>query len=148
MKTPSDLLTGIQTRGDFRELRERASQERPLTSDSGLPPQHPIWDVWNQIKSAYPGPTANWEAEPPMIWAYAIDGLSPEQVAQGVRNLVYRDSEFPPSAGQFREMCQMDMDWEHKRLKYYQANQLLERKRTAEENAQGLANIREIMGKI
>jgi len=53
-----------------------------------------------------------------MIWAYAIEGLKPEQVAQGIRNLVRRESDFPPSAGQFRDLCLMDMDWEHKQLKY------------------------------
>lgn len=144
MKAPKDLLTNIKTRGDFRALSERASQESRRDSES-LPSNHPVWDVWNQIKSAYPGPTANWDAEPPMIWAYAIDGLKPEQIAQGIRNLVYRDSEFPPSAGQFREMCQMDMDWEHKRLKYYQPDTLLERKRTPEEDAIGRENIRKLI---
>jgi hypothetical protein len=117
MQTPKTLLTGLKTRGDFRALSERASQERKPTSVSDLP-DHPIWEVWNQIKSAYPGPCANWEDEPPMIWAYAIEGLRPEQVAQGIRNLVSREGDFPPSAGQFRDLCLMDMDWEHKQLKY------------------------------
>jgi hypothetical protein len=53
-----------------------------------------------------------------MIWAYAIEGLKPEQVAQGIKNLVRREGDFPPSCGQFRDLCLMDMDWEHKRLHY------------------------------
>lgn len=78
-----------------------------------LPPNHPIWDVWNQIKSAFPGPTANWEDEPPTIWAFAIDGLSPEQLANGVMSLTRENREFPPNAGQFRDMCMTNHDWEH-----------------------------------
>lgn len=55
-----------------------------------------------------------------MIWAYAIEGLTGDQVANGVRNLARRNSEFPPNAGQFRELCLTDMEWEHRRLKYFE----------------------------
>ena len=138
METPKTLLTGLQTRGDFQALRKHASQDSRLSSES-VSPTHPIWDVWNQIKSAYPGPTANWEAEPPMIWAYAIEGLKPEQIAQGIRNLARRSEEFPPNAGQFRDLCLMDMDWEHKRIKHFTPDRLLERQRTEEETKRGLS---------
>lgn len=85
---------------------------------SELPPEHPIWDVWNQVKSAFPGPTANWEDEPPAIWAYAIDGLTNDQLRNGVHNLTRDAREFPPSAAQFRDMCLMSYEWEHAALKH------------------------------
>lgn len=87
--------------------------------------------------------------EPNMGWIYALRDLSPQQLRQGVDNLCKRDdNKWPPNAQGFRDLCLMDMDWEHKRLKYVQPDMLLERKRTAEENQQALANIREIMGKL
>jgi len=94
--------------GSYQGLRERAEQERR----QGLDDNHPIWDVWLQIKSAYPGPTVNWDDEPPMIWAYAIDGLTETQVANGIKNLVHHSSEFPPSAGQFKDLCLNNYEWE------------------------------------
>lgn len=103
---------------------------------------HPIWDVWKQIKSAYPGPTANWDAEPPMIWAYAIEGLTPDQLANGVRNLARRAEEFPPNAGQFRDLCLTDFDWEHKRLKYVPPIGIEDQTAKAKRTASGLDAIR------
>ena len=84
-----------------------------------------------------------------MGWHYALRDLSQEQLRHGVDNLCKRDdNHWPPNAPEFRDLCMMDMDWEHKRLKYYQPDTLLERKRTAEENAQGAKNMQSIMGLI
>jgi len=118
--TINPKLAAIQDRlseaGSYQGLRERAELEPKRLSESEIPPSHRIWEVWNQIKSAYPGPTANWEDEPPQIWAYAIEGMTDNQVKQGIANLVSRDSDFPPSAGQFRDLCMMDLEWEIKRI--------------------------------
>ena len=124
-QTPGTLLTGLRTRGDFRALSEHASQGSRLLPDS-VTPEHPIWDVWNQIKSAYPGPCANWEVEPPMIWAYAIEGLKPEQLINGVKNLTRRDSAFPPSAGEFRDMCLTNYEWETRCHKILRTDNMIE----------------------
>ena len=142
MQTPENLLTGIKTRGDFRALNAHASQESRLLPDSEMPPEHPIWDVWNQIKSAYPGPCSNWEVSPPMIWAYAIEGLTPDQLANGVRNLARRAEEFPPNAGQFRDLCLTDFDWEHKRLKYVPPIGIEDQTAKAKRTTEGLDAIR------
>jgi len=80
-----------------------------------------------------------------MIWAYAIEGLTGDQVANGVRNLVRRDSEFPPNAGQFRELCLTDMEWEHRRLKYVEPLIALEDETAkAERIAKNLAWIKKL----
>lgn len=148
MQTPSNLLGSVRTRGDFRELSERAAHERKPMNVSDLPPEHPVWDVWTQVKSAYPGPTANWDAEPPMIWAFAIDRLKPEQIANGVRNLVRREGDFPPSAGQFRDLCLMDMDWEHKRIKYIEPIGIEDQTTKERRKAEGAEAIRKLRGEI
>lgn len=38
-------------------------------------------------------------------WASALAGITPEQLADGLRNCVAEGREFPPSAGRFRAMC-------------------------------------------
>lgn len=126
MQAPKDILN-IQTRGDFRALSERASQGSSNGSgsliDCEVPSDHPMWDAWGDIKSTWPGPCANWEVQPPLAWIHAVDGLTREQIGNGVRNLIHFENEkgdksFPPSAGQFRDLCLYDPDWAHKRLKY------------------------------
>lgn len=104
--------------------------------------------MWSQIKSAFPGPTANWEAAPPMIWAYAIDGLSPEQIANGVRNLVRDSREFPPNAGQFRDLCLTDFDWEHKQIKYFPPTGIEDLTAKEKRHAEGLEAIRKLRAEV
>jgi len=77
-----------------------------------------------------------------MIWAYAIEGMTPTQIANGVKNLVRRESDFPPSAGQFRDLCLMDMDWEHKQLKYIPPIGIEDQTAKAKRTAEGLDAIR------
>ena len=101
MEKIGNQLTNIKTRGNFRELNERASQGRL----SAPPSNHPIWDVWNQIKSAYPGPTTNWEDIPPQIWTFAVQELTPAQLTRGIETMARSDDPFPPSAGVFRDWC-------------------------------------------
>jgi len=79
-----------------------------------------------------------------MIWAYAIDGLKPEQIAQGIKNLARRDSEFPPSCGQFRDLCLMDMDWEHKQLKYIAPTGIEDQTAKAAQRANGIDQLRKL----
>jgi hypothetical protein len=80
-----------------------------------LPENHPMWDAWEQIKSAYPGNCANWEDEPPTIWAHAINDMDQKQVDNGIRNLVHFDNNgFPPNAAQFRDLCLTDFGWERR----------------------------------
>jgi hypothetical protein len=84
--------------------------------------------------------------EPSMGWHYALRDLNQEQLRRGVDNLCKRDdNHWPPNAPEFHDLCLMDMDWEHKQLKYYQPDTLLERKRTDEENAQGSEKLKSIM---
>jgi len=80
-----------------------------------------------------------------MIWAYAIDGLKPEQIAQGIKNLARRDSEFPPSCGQFRDLCLMDLDWEHKQLKYMPPAGIEDLTEKEQRKALGLESIRRLI---
>lgn len=83
-----------------------------------------------------------------MIWAYAIDGLTGDQVANGVRNLIRRDSEFPPSAGQFRELCLTDMEWEHRRLKYVEPIGIEDATAKERRRLEGIEAIRKLRGEI
>lgn len=105
--------------------------------------------MWEQVKSAYPGPTANWDAEPPAIWAYAIDGLTGDQVANGVRNLVHHASEFPPSAGQFRDLCLTSYTWQTRCHKTIDTSHLIEDTTAKEERCtEGLNAIRALRAEV
>ena len=144
MKQPSDLLGNVQNRGDFQALRERASQGQ----ERKIPASHPIWDVWINIKSAWPTATTNWEDIPPLVWAYALEGLTPEQIATGNRNLVHHKSDFPPSVSVFRSLClakdpEASPDYGRRTLPPgLIEDETVKQKRQRE----GLERIREIMG--
>lgn len=118
MKTPNQLVGLIQTRGEFRELSARAEHGRlDAAKSKALPTDSPLWDVWESIKAFYPGSTAGWDSEPPLMWAHVLSDLNYEQLAAGVKNLIHhRDgrggNDFPPNAGQFRDLCLTNFDWE------------------------------------
>ena len=120
MKTPSQMLGQIQTRGEFRELNALAEREScSADRKASISPDSPIWDAWEAIKAFYPGSTANWDSEPPMMWAHVLFDLNLEQLANGVKNLIHhRDAkganDFPPNAGQFRDLCLTNFDWERR----------------------------------
>lgn len=106
--------------GSYRGLKERAGREISSEEQNRrgvISSDHPIWDVWQQIKDCYPGPTANWDDEPPAAWAFALDGVSKDAIAAGIKFMVHCGSNFPPSAPEFRKMCGSNTDWEHARLK-------------------------------
>jgi len=113
--TPADLLSPVQTRGDFRALSERASRDKPSESENArqVPADHPVWDLWEVIRGAFPGPAVNWPDAPELAWVYAIDDLTPQQIETGVRRMVREGGEFPPSAPTFRAFCLVH--WEHRR---------------------------------
>ena len=113
-----DKLDNLMTQaGSYQGLRKRAEQEKPRDNESlqeEIPSDHPIWDVWSSIKRTYPGGTINWDEAPSPEWAYALDGLTADQIATGLKTMVQEGGSFPPSAPSFREMCGPD-NWEHAR---------------------------------
>ncbi len=75
-----------------------------------------------------------------MIWYAMISDLSEDQLIAGVRNLPHHaDSkgrnDFPPNAGQFRDLCLTNFDWERQCHKVYEPELRLEDK-TAKEASQ------------
>lgn len=53
------------------------------------------------------------------MWAHVLSDLNFEQLANGVKNLVHhRDAkgcnDFPPNAGQFRDLCLSNFEWERR----------------------------------
>jgi hypothetical protein len=115
MKTPDKTFDQVKTRGDFRALSERAQSATHDDSKNRISTDHPIWEVWDAIRSAWPGPTANWPDEPQPAWVFAIKDLGPEQLQAGVERMVTEGTEFPPSAPVFRSLCLTAANWEHRR---------------------------------
>ena len=100
--------------GSYQELRKHAEQGKRRDSENlneEIPSNHAIWDVWASIKRAYPGGTVNWDADPSPEWAYALNGLSSEQISNGLKAMIQEGGKFPPSAPSFRELCGPN-DWE------------------------------------
>jgi len=78
-----------------------------------------------------------------LIWAHAIDDLKPEQVANGVKNLTRREGAFPPSAGEFRDMCLTNYEWETRCHKILPTDNMIEDITGKEKRrAEGLEKIR------
>lgn len=142
MKTPQDLLTGIKTRGDFRELTKSARHESAPEID--LAPDHPIWEAWTRLVEYY-GAAFTYGPEPSATWVYYLQDMTPEQIGHGIRNLPRHDSAFPPNPGEFRDLCVSDFDWEHRRLKYVEPPIALEDETAkAKRVADGLSAIRNL----
>jgi hypothetical protein len=132
METPISLLGTIKTRGNFRERSVLAMQERKHTGEKMLEnPDHPIWQAWESIKANWPGPCTNWDDEPPVEWANAVSELKSEQLVNGIRNLHHFENEngsksFPPSAGQFHDLCLNNFTWERQCHKMFTSENKLE----------------------
>jgi len=106
----------IQTRGEFRELNERAEQGK-LSGSESLPSSSPIWDAWENLKAAYPTSTANWELDPPAVWIAHLADMTGAQLFNGLKNLPRHTSanggkDFPPNMAQFRDLCLTNFEWE------------------------------------
>mgnify|MGYP003626656860 CR=1 FL=1 len=138
------LGTAMNRAGSYQVLRERAEHE---LQEQQMNSEHPIWDVWVQIKAAFPGPCANWEDEPPLIWAHAINGLTKDQVAAGIRNLTASSSGFPPSAGEFRELCADTGSWERRAQTPFHRPMLVDKTTRETKAREGLVAIKEIRAK-
>lgn len=110
MEAIGKIISKEKSYQGLREHAERGKRREP----GSIATDHPVWDVWQSIKSAYPGPTMRWDDEPPIEWAYALDGLTGEQIASGLRAMVQQGGTFPPSAPEFRSLCGFQ-DWEHRR---------------------------------
>lgn len=82
------------------------------------------------------GSAPNW------TWVATLEHLSEADMQRGVRLLATRANPFPPNPAEFLELLYPEgepTDWEHKRLKLFTPDALLERKRTNEETAHGIA---------
>ena len=142
METPRTLLTGLQTRGDFRRVIERAnSANRDLPSE--LPPEHPIWDVWAIMRDQYGAQWTHGE-EPSMGWVLALRDMSQEQLRNGVYNLSHReDTKWPPNAQEFRDLCLTNFAWETRCHKILPTDNMIEDITGKEKRcAEGLEKIR------
>lgn len=154
MKNLNQVLGPIQTRGEFRELSERAERGNSLGNGTPLTDDSPLWDVWESIKAFYPGSTANWDSEPPMMWAHVLSDLTYEQLATGVKNLIHhRDAkganDFPPNAGQFRDLCLTNFEWEraaHKIVEPVALENLTAKEQRRQQGLDELKKLRESVG--
>lgn len=88
-----------------------------------------------------------------MMWAHVLSDLTLEQLIQGVRNLIHhRDSkggqDFPPNAGQFRDLCLTRFDWEQQCHKVFPPETLLEditgKEAAREAGAEALAEMKSL----
>lgn len=146
-------LAEIQARLDASQPPLKGSErDTPKFTAANLPPNHPLWALWSRFSEIYGHQWASQQGdEPNDTWVRGLDGLTNQQFGQGLRALLDRRETWPPNLIEFRQLCLGyggETDWEHKRLKYFQPDALLERKRTDEEAEQGLKTIREIMGTL
>ncbi|MEO1082415.1 MAG: hypothetical protein AAFY29_22865 [Pseudomonadota bacterium] len=150
MRNPDQVLGQIRTRGDFRALSELEHSDRSDAERARVPHDHLAWEVWDAIRSAWPGQTINWPDEPQMAWAYAVDGISAEIVGEGIRTMVRSGDTFPPSAPEFRRLCLQIDTWEHERIQH--ADRLAQERlalppppRDPQVIASGIASLREAL---
>ena len=89
-----------------------------------------------------------------MMWAHVLSDLSFEQLATGVKNLIHhRDAkganDFPPNAGQFRDLCLTNFDWEARAQKNFVAPVALDDLTTKERRRQeGIEAIRKLRAEV
>ena len=88
------------------------------------------------------------------MWAHVLNDLTLEQLGNGIRNLIHhRDAQgrndFPPNAGQFRDLCLNNFEWERRCHKPIAMENLIEDKTSKEKRkAEGLEKIRALRREI
>ena len=67
--------------------------------------------------------------DPDKVWAATLNGLTPEQIKDGLKRLSDSGAEWPPSAPEFRKLCtDTGEHWEHKaqRIHFENTKKMLE----------------------
>ncbi|WLD56904.1 hypothetical protein NFC81_09185 [Salinispirillum sp. LH 10-3-1] len=103
------------------------------------------------------------EIDPDKIWQACLRGVTPEQIKRGMNLLAQSGAEWPPSAPQFRAMCEGDTGASEKPARHEPQHLLLEQSDrgamaeriaimntqvTAESRAKGRSTIASLMNTI
>lgn len=89
-------------------------QNKPLPSESrldasSLPPNHPMWELWQRMTEMYGHRWTSQQGEEPNdTWVRGLRDLPPAQLGNGL--VACRDSAdgWPPTLPEFRAMCVPD----------------------------------------
>lgn len=100
---------------DLEEIQRRLDENKPPLNESpqseplsasNLPPNHPLWELWQRMSEIYGHQWASQQGdEPNDTWLRGLGDLSPAQFGAGLRALLDRQDSWPPNLVEFRQLC-------------------------------------------
>lgn len=125
MKQLDAVVTAIHN-GTAQQLAESAQTRQESVRNSQLLPRPQVIDLWELMGRMYGHKwTSNFgdQIDPGNVWARSLTGITPEQLRAGIGQLVKLGMDWPPSAPQFRNLCEgrnvegdgTDTSWQHSR---------------------------------
>lgn len=104
---------------DLQEIQSRIEAQRVASEQtSRVTAQRALVEtVWQWMSSMF---GHRWtsaygdEVDPDRVWAATLAGLTEQQVREGMRACAQRGGEWPPSAPEFRALC--NSNWEHRQI--------------------------------
>ncbi len=110
---PKFDLDEIQETMNQSDLRHRSAPTRAENSfdAKNLPSDHPMWELWERMGEMFGHQWASQQGECPNdTWLRGCADLSVEQLGQGIKALLDRGVDWPPSLPAFRALCRQN--WE------------------------------------
>ncbi len=128
MKTLDNLINKPLPTPDQQqdELQRQQTQREERLLNRNI-----ITDLWELMARLYGHKwTSSYGAQidPGNIWAASLKGLTQEQIRAGFAFLVQQGYEWPPSAPEFRKLCDDDGSWERQAHKPFRRDRALEDK--------------------
>lgn len=127
---------------------ERSASER---AESMLPPEHPVWEVWERMAEIYGHKWGSQYGDMPSdTWCRGVASLTDRQLARGLSACLERKDVWPPNLAEFRQLCTGDdgVNWERQCHRIYQPDRLLEdatqKAKTAAEAETAIARMKEL----
>lgn len=95
--------------------RSGSVSESPLSRFPGGPSK-PAKAALAAVVQCWPWAADHFDLEDSLgIWSEAVDGLTEAELRHGIKRVARFASQFPPSPGTFRQMCQQQHECAHSR---------------------------------
>lgn len=110
---PKFDLDAIQATMNQSDLRHRSAPRLAETNfdAENLPSNHPMWELWERMGEMFGHQWASQQGDSPNdTWLRGCADLSVEQLSEGLKALLKRGDDWPPSLPAFRALCREN--WE------------------------------------
>lgn len=97
-------INAEQAAATLRQGSHLPSESRP--SVANLPPNHPIWELWQRLTEMYGHRWTSQQGEDPNdTWLRGLADVTPKQFGAGLRACCNSGEGWPPTLPEFRALC-------------------------------------------